>query len=224
VPLEYRIRALTCGFRRDGVWAFRGHSIGTPLPVTRPRSVPTGEPAQDHHCVRLRGTPPPNPNEFRSHIDRVIPGTAEDANHAGAVTWGVPCAARTPDSSADLQFQTRWSHAEWRLRPRRTAENTGEADGGCNDRCTRRAPIADGGRCRSASGRCIRRRHKPMRTQHRQKQPGQSCQDRAVGPVHLRAGDLTPQHRRFMTQNHDLHVLVRLATRRRYQPAGRPGP
>jgi hypothetical protein len=66
----------------------------------------------------------------------------------------------------------------------------------------------------------------PMRTQHHlsthRQQPGQPCQDGPVGPVHLRAGDLTPQHRHLMTDHHDLRVLRRLATRQQHQPSEDP--
>jgi hypothetical protein len=35
--------------------------------------------------------------------------------------------------------------------------------------------------------------------------------NRAVGPVRLRPGDLTPEHRDLMTEQHDLRVLGRPA-------------
>jgi hypothetical protein len=66
------------------------------------------------------------------------------------------------------------------------------------------------------------RPHQPMRTQGRRQQPGQGGQHRSVGPVRRRAGALTPQHRHFVTQNHDLRVFGRLATRQQHQPAEHP--
>jgi hypothetical protein len=41
--------------------------------------------------------------------------------------------------------------------------------------------------------------------------PGSEVINRAVGPVRLRPGDLTPEHRDLMTEHHDLRVLGRLA-------------
>lgn len=38
--------------------------------------------------------------------------------------------------------------------------------------------------------------------------PGQSRQDRPVGPVWLRAGDLSPQHRDLVTEHHDLRIMI----------------
>jgi hypothetical protein len=51
----------------------------------------------------------------------------------------------------------------------------------------------------------------PAGTRHGGQQPGQRCQDRSVGPVRFRLGDLTPQHRDLMPEHHDLRVLGRLA-------------
>jgi hypothetical protein len=42
-------------------------------------------------------------------------------------------------------------------------------------------------------------------------QPGQRRQDRPVGPVELRPGDLTAQHRDLVPEHHDLGVPGRLA-------------
>jgi len=51
---------------------------------------------------------------------------------------------------------------------------------------------------------------------------GQRRQDRPVGPVRLRAGDLSPQHRDLMTENHDLRILGRLAGGQQHPPAKDP--
>jgi hypothetical protein len=51
------------------------------------------------------------------------------------------------------------------------------------------------------------RRDQPMGAQHGWKQPGQCSQDRPVDPVRLGPGDLTPEHRDRMTENHDLRVF-----------------
>jgi hypothetical protein len=64
--------------------------------------------------------------------------------------------------------------------------------------------------------------HQPMRTQRRRQQPGQSGQDRPIGPIRRWAGDLAPQHRHLVPQHHDLRVLGRLATRQQHQPSEHP--
>jgi hypothetical protein len=66
------------------------------------------------------------------------------------------------------------------------------------------------------------RSDEPVGTQHGWQQPGQRCQDRPVGPVRLRAGDLSPQHRDLMTEHHDLRILRRLAAAQQHQPAKDP--
>ena len=55
------------------------------------------------------------------------------------------------------------------------------------------------------------RRDQPMGAQRGRHVPGQRGQDRPVGPVRLRAGDPTPEHRDLMTEHQDLGVLGRLA-------------
>ena len=55
-------------------------------------------------------------------------------------------------------------------------------------------------------------RDKPAGAQHGWQQPGQRRQDRPVGPVRPGPGDLTPEHRNLMTENHDLRILGGLAT------------
>ena len=64
--------------------------------------------------------------------------------------------------------------------------------------------------------------HQPVGSQRCRQHPGQSSQDRPVGPVRLRAGDLSPQHRHLMTEHYKLRVLGRLATRQQHQPAEDP--
>ncbi len=49
-------------------------------------------------------------------------------------------------------------------------------------------------------------------------QPGQRRQDRPVGPVRLRPGDLTPEHRDLMTEHHDLRIPGSLAAAQQEQP------
>jgi hypothetical protein len=60
-----------------------------------------------------------------------------------------------------------------------------------------------------------------MGTRHGWQQPGQRRQDRPVGAVRLRPGELTPQHRDLMTERHDLRILGRLAAAQQ-QPAKDP--
>src|SRR5690348_7461220 len=62
------------------------------------------------------------------------------------------------------------------------------------------------------------RRDEPTGTQQTGPQPGYRCQDRAVGPVRLRPGNLAPEHHHFVTEHDDLRVLGRLATAQQYQP------
>jgi hypothetical protein len=52
--------------------------------------------------------------------------------------------------------------------------------------------------------------------------PGFEVINRAVGPVRLRPGDLTPEHRDLMTEHHDLRVLGRLAAAEQHEPAKHP--
>jgi hypothetical protein len=66
------------------------------------------------------------------------------------------------------------------------------------------------------------RRDEPMGAQHGGQQPGERCQDRPIGPVRLRPGDLTPQHRDLMTEHHDLRILGRLAAAKQHEPAEDP--
>ena len=63
------------------------------------------------------------------------------------------------------------------------------------------------------------RRDDPMGAQHGWQQPGERRQDCPVGPVRLRPGDLTPQHRDLMTENHDLRILGRLPAAEQHEPA-----
>jgi hypothetical protein len=55
------------------------------------------------------------------------------------------------------------------------------------------------------------RRDKPMSAQIGRQQAGERGQDRPVGPVRLRPGDMTPQHRDLMAEHHDLRILGCLA-------------
>jgi hypothetical protein len=54
-------------------------------------------------------------------------------------------------------------------------------------------------------------RDEPMGAQYRRHPLGQRRQDRPVGPVQLRPRDLTPQHRDFVSERHDLCILGTLA-------------
>ena len=63
------------------------------------------------------------------------------------------------------------------------------------------------------------RRDEPVGAQHSRQQPGQRCQDRPVGPVRLGPGDLAPEQRDLMTEDHDLRILGRLAAAQQHQPA-----
>ena len=65
-------------------------------------------------------------------------------------------------------------------------------------------------------------RDEPLGSQRRWQQPGQRGQDRPVGPVRLRPGDLTPQHRHLVPEHHDLRILGRLAAARQREPAEHP--
>jgi len=67
------------------------------------------------------------------------------------------------------------------------------------------------------------RRDEPTGTQQTGPQPGYRCQDRAVGPVRLRPGNLAPEHHHFVTEHDDLRVLGRLATAQQDQPHEDPG-
>jgi hypothetical protein len=58
--------------------------------------------------------------------------------------------------------------------------------------------------------------------QQGRQEPGQHCQDRAVGPVWPGPGDLTAQDRDFMSEHQDLGVLRRLAAAQQEQPAEDP--
>ncbi len=66
------------------------------------------------------------------------------------------------------------------------------------------------------------RRDEPAGAQHGWQQPGQCRQDGAVGPVRLGPGDLTAEHRDFVTENYDLGVLGSLAAAQQHQPAKDP--
>ena len=65
-------------------------------------------------------------------------------------------------------------------------------------------------------------RDEPMGAQYRRHPPGQRRQDRPVGPVQLRSRDLTPQHRDFVAEDHDLRILGTLAAAQQHQPAKDP--
>ena len=62
----------------------------------------------------------------------------------------------------------------------------------------------------------------PMCAQHGWQMPGQRGQDRPVGPVRFRLGDLTPEHRNLMAEHHDLRLLGRRAATEQHQPAEDP--
>ena len=66
------------------------------------------------------------------------------------------------------------------------------------------------------------RRDEPAGAQHGRQQPGQRCQDRPVGPVRLGPGDLAPEQRDLMTEDHDLRILGRLAAAQQHQLAEDP--
>jgi hypothetical protein len=53
-------------------------------------------------------------------------------------------------------------------------------------------------------------------------QPRQSGDHGPVGPVRLRAGDLTAQDRNLVPQHKDLHVIRGAAPREQRQPAEQP--
>jgi hypothetical protein len=61
-----------------------------------------------------------------------------------------------------------------------------------------------------------------MGAQHGWQQPGERRQERPVGPVRLRPGDLTPEHRDLMAEHHDLRIPGRLAAAEQHQPAKDP--
>jgi hypothetical protein len=65
-------------------------------------------------------------------------------------------------------------------------------------------------------------RDQPAATHRRWQQPGQGCQDRPVGPVRLRQGDLAPEHHHLVAQHHDLRVLGGLVAAQHDQPAEDP--
>jgi len=66
------------------------------------------------------------------------------------------------------------------------------------------------------------RRHDPVQS----KASGQQLRERgdhgAVGPVRLRAGDLTAQDRDLVPQHQDLRIFRGVATREQRQPAEQP--
>ena len=62
------------------------------------------------------------------------------------------------------------------------------------------------------------RRNQPAATQCGRKQPGQCRQDGPVGPVRPRAGDLAAEHHHLVPQDHDFHLLGRLAAPQENQP------
>ncbi len=66
------------------------------------------------------------------------------------------------------------------------------------------------------------RRNQPAATQCGRKQPSQCRQDGPAGPVRPRAGDLTAEHHHLVTQDHDLHLLGRLAAPQEDQPPEEP--
>jgi hypothetical protein len=51
---------------------------------------------------------------------------------------------------------------------------------------------------------------------------GQRRQDRPIGPVRLRPGDLTPQHRHLVPERHDLRILGCLPAAEQHEPAEHP--
>ena len=67
------------------------------------------------------------------------------------------------------------------------------------------------------------RRDQPMGPQHGWQLPGQCREDGTVGPIRLGPGDLTPEHRDLMAENHDFRVFGRLAAAEQHQPAEDPG-
>jgi Resolvase, N terminal domain len=66
------------------------------------------------------------------------------------------------------------------------------------------------------------RHNQPMGAPCCRHPPGQRRQDRSVGPVQLRPRDLTPQHRDFVAEDHDLRILGTLAAAQQHQPAKDP--
>ena len=63
------------------------------------------------------------------------------------------------------------------------------------------------------------RRDQAMAAQPGGQQPGQCGQDRPVGPVEPRPGDLAAQDGEFMAEDQDLGILRRLAAAEQLQPA-----
>jgi hypothetical protein len=66
------------------------------------------------------------------------------------------------------------------------------------------------------------RRHDPMESKPLGQQPGKRGQQRPVGPVHSRPGDLTAQHGDLVSQDQDLHLLGCITSRKERQPAEQP--
>jgi hypothetical protein len=66
------------------------------------------------------------------------------------------------------------------------------------------------------------RRDQPAAARCGREPPGQCRQDGPVGPARPRAGDLTAEHHHLMTQDHDLHLLGRLAAAQQDQPPEEP--
>jgi hypothetical protein len=58
-----------------------------------------------------------------------------------------------------------------------------------------------------------------MGAQRSWQQPGQRRRDCPVGPVRLRPGDLTAEHRDLMAEHQDLRIPGRLAAAEQHQPA-----
>jgi hypothetical protein len=66
------------------------------------------------------------------------------------------------------------------------------------------------------------RRHDPVQAKAPGQHPRQGGDHGAVGPVRLRAGDLTAQDRNLVPQDQDLRVLRGVASREERQPAEQP--
>jgi hypothetical protein len=65
-----------------------------------------------------------------------------------------------------------------------------------------------------------RRRDQPMPPHRLGKVPGQGGEDRPVGPIQAWLGVGTSQDRLLVTQDQDLHVLVRIGSGQQRQPLG----
>jgi hypothetical protein len=62
----------------------------------------------------------------------------------------------------------------------------------------------------------------PMSSRHRRQVADQRRQERPIGPVRLRPGNLALQYGHLMPEHHDLDVLACLSTPRQHEPAKHP--